>query len=232
MDMAGVVAVIATYNERATIGDLVNGLRLDGIRVVVVDDSTDGTAQVARQHGATVVLHRPGKWGIASAYLHGFALALEMPGVTHILQMDAGGTHRLADARAMLHRAHHGADLVIGSRFVESPDYSYGPRTTISLGAAWLMRRLNVSVRDATSGFRVWKRALLTRVLARPVKARGFAFQLELLYRAHKAGETIAEVSIPYQLTNSTFAPRMIIEALCIYGGLWRDYALHRAARV
>jgi hypothetical protein len=87
-----------------------------------------------------------------------------------------------------------------------------------------------VSVHDATSGYRVWSRDALEAVLASSIRAKGFAFQLELLYRAHRAGATIVEVPIPYRLTNSSFNWGMVWEALRIYGGLWRDHILHRTA--
>jgi dolichol-phosphate mannosyltransferase len=130
--------------------------------------------------------------------------------------MDAGGTHDPELIPAMLIQAEDwGSDLVIGSRFYwATPFLSY--RTAISLTAAWLMRLKGVNVRDATSGFRVWRREWLQAALLRPNTAKGFAFQLELLYNAHRAGAKISEFPIPYRLTNSSFKWSMITEALSI----------------
>jgi len=227
--MGNVTAVIATYREEYTIKALVRALKYQGMRVIVVDDSDDATPVLAKQGGADSVIIRKGERGIASAYNKGFVKALAEPGVEWIVQIDAGGTHDPRDLPNMLTHGRLGAGLVIGSRFmIDVPHLSR--RTAISHGAAWLMRRLGVRVSDATSGYRVWSRDVLEAVLVSPIRAEGFAFQLELLYRAHRAGATIVEVAIPYRLTNSSFNWGMVWEALRIYGGLWRDHILHRTA--
>jgi len=227
--MTDVAAVIATYREQDTIRALVKALKHKGLRVIVIDDSDDGTPELARRGGADTVIHRAGKQGIASAYYAGFMEALNDPDINWIVQLDAGGTHDPGDIAAMLTQSHQGTGLVIGARFVGDVPY-LGRRTAISYGAAWLMRRLGVPIHDATSGFRVWSRDVLEAVIVSPIRAEGFAFQLELLYRAHRAGATIVEVPIPYRLTSSTFNRGMVWEALKIYGGLWRDYIIHRTA--
>ena len=115
-------------------------------------------------------------------------------------------------------------DLVIGSRFVLVP-HLLGYRTALSLGAAWLMRRLGVRVYDATSGFRCWRGSLLAEVLRDwEPKATGFAFQLEMLDRAwNLCGGRVVEEPIEYRLTNSSFRWGMLAEALRVYAGLWLD---------
>ena len=113
-------------------------------------------------------------------------------------------------------------DLVIGSRFVLAP-HLLGYRTALSLGAAWLMRRLGVRVHDATSGLRCWRASLLAEVLQDwEPKAAGFAVQLEILHRAwHLCGGRVVEMPIEYRLTNSSFQWKMVTEALRVYAGLW-----------
>lgn len=222
-----ITAVIATYNEAETIGALLEGLR--ECRCIVVDDSSpDGTGAIVRTFAHATLLTRPAKLGIASAVLLGLRAALDTD-AAHIVQMDAGGTHRPDDAQSLVSVARLGeADLVIGSRFVRRFDW-LGRRTAVSLGAAWLMRRLGVPVLDATSGFRCWRADFLRGLDLDAVRARGFAFQLELLYQAHRAGGRILEMPIPYTLTNSTFNGGMVREALRVYGRLWRAHLLQRA---
>lgn len=222
--MTRVSIAMATYNEADTIGALLDGLHLPGWRVIVVDDnSPDGTATFASWRPWAEVHVRENERGIASAYQLGFILALEHK-PDWIVQMDAGGTHSPKDALEMVSLAEReGADLVIGSRFYYPQDWQ-GIRTGISLGAAALMSLRGVEVSDATTGFRCWRPELLSRVVARPFVSQGFAFQLEALYRAYRCGAVIKEKPVPYLLTNSSFRPAMLIEALRVYFNLGRLY--------
>jgi len=219
-----VAAVIATYNEADTIGDILDGLI--GYDVFVVDDdSPDGTAGVVSSRKNAQLILRADERGIASAYQAGWRAALAVtPKYDFIIQMDAGGTHTPADANRLLGTAwRQEAGLVIGSRFVR-PVRRHGRRTTLSLTAAWLMRRLGINVRDATSGFRCWRRDTLQTVMAMEcITARGFAFQLETLWAAHRAGAKIVEVPIDYKFTNSTFNRAMVREAMRVYLRLLKE---------
>lgn len=210
------VVVIATYNEAETIGGILDALA--NLPVIVIDDcSPDGTAQIADRRINAEVIVRHNERGIASAYMCGLRRAL-LTGADYVVQMDAGGTHDPLDVPALVLAAQacH-ADLVIGSRFMNMPDVrSY--RTGISLAAARLMRARGVAVDDATSGFRVWQRGALNWVVRNNCRSRGFAFNLELLWRVHVIGAAIREYPIAYQLTNSTFRPWMLWEALCAVG--------------
>jgi dolichol-phosphate mannosyltransferase len=224
MTWSETMVVIATYNEADTIVSILEALQ--EFSVLVVDDSSpDGTGDIARGYEHVQVLNRPGKQGIASAYLDGFRAALERQ-PTYIVQMDAGMTHKPEDVPRLLALAEAtGSDLVIGSRFFDSELQSY--RTLISYGAAFLMRRLGINVHDATSGFRCWRVGQLATLDFSQVQARGFAFQLELLYLTWRAGGKISEMPIEYLLTSSSFNSKMLLEALQVYVRLWR----HRLTR-
>lgn len=222
------MVVIATYNEARTIWKLLEGLQQ--YAVVIVDDSTDSTALIAQSFVNTTIIKRGAKMGVASAYMRGFRRALEAPVPRYVVQMDAGMTHDPADVPRLLEsmeavqggRAGSCPDLVIGSRFVRPP-HLLGYRTVLSVAAAWGMRGLGIPVQDATSGFRCWRASLLGKVLQdwNP-KATGFAFQLEMLYRAWDlCGGRVVEMPIAYQLTNSSFRWGMVAEALQVYAGLW-----------
>lgn len=209
--------VLCTYNEADNIAQVLDGLR--AYPVILVDSSSpDGTAAIARRFGHVRVIEQANH-GIAAVYRTALRFGLGTD-ANYIVQMDAGGTHDPALIPAMLiHAQDWRAGLVIGSRFYHAtPLLSY--RTLISHAAAWLMRRRGVAVRDATSGFRVWRHDVLRHVLAQPQRARGFAFQLELLWYAHRAGAVVAEYPIPYRLTNSSFQWGMVAEALQIVWGL------------
>ncbi len=212
------VVVIATYNEAETIGRLLEELS-EFLVIVVDDDSPDGTAQIAEAYPNARVVVRRGERGIASAYMRGLRTAL-LSEVSYVIQMDAGGTHDPRDVWPLLLAAKaQKADLLIGSRFiVRPPILSY--RTFISLVAARLAQMRGIAVTDATSGFRVWRRSMLEWVTCTDCQARGFAFNLELLMRARLLGASIGEYPIGYRLTNSTFRPWMLWEALCVLGGL------------
>lgn len=209
-----IIVVIATYNEAETIETILRDWY--PYRVIVVDDSSpDGTGELARQHGNAIVISRSRKMGIRSAYCLGLERAIRsLPRPQFIFQMDAGGTHHPLDGRVMVRYAiDHNLDLVIGSRF-KGYFKIRGWRTLVSLLAAWLMRLLGIEVYDATSGFRCWRFNTLVHLWQDwdTVRAKGFAFQLELLFRAHKCGFDIGEYIIPYVLTNSSFRWWMIWE--------------------
>ena len=217
------VAVIATYNEAETIGELVDGLLSSGLWVIVVDDdSPDGTAQIASSHGAMVEVRR-GQRGIATAYVRALQCGLALD-AQYVVQMDAGGTHFPEDAIGMLRVAEAGGfGLVIGSRFLEKGTTLKSHRTVISLAAAWLIRVAGLPVHDATSGFRVWRCDALVSALRAGVRSEGNAFQLELLWSAYRAGARIAEHPIPYLLTNSQFRFSMVKEAMHVMGRIARE---------
>ena len=213
------IVVIATYNEADNIAELLDALPYSTI--VIDDNSPDDTGAIARKCGALVV-NRPAKGGIASAYFYGFLVALEK-NKHYIVQMDAGLTHKPCDVPRLIGRAKAGYDLVIGSRFMTKVPVN--SRSTISRTAATMFSLLNIPVQDATSGFRCWNAELLAQVISKPFEAQHFAFQLETLYRAHTLGAKITEVPIQYRLTSSSFKMLMLGEALRIYTKLlWGEY--------
>lgn len=224
--MTKVVVVIGTYNEADNITELLTrlGLVLDsegmgrGRHAVIVVDSNspDGTAELAGKFDFVTVISPEVNRGIAYAYRMGLREALYR-NPDYVIQMDAGLTHEPEDIQPMVSLAlGQKVGLVIGSRFSRVLRWATY-RTAISLTAAVMMRRLGVEVNDATSGFRCWEANLLKEVLARPIMARHFAFQLETLHTAHRLGARIAEWPITYRLTNSSFRPGMLAEAVKVY---------------
>ncbi len=220
-----VLVILPTYNERATIGKVLAGVMGAGpnVEALVVDDgSPDGTADVvedlAKENGRVSMIRRSGKQGLASAYLAGFRKALA-DGYDVVVEMDADLSHRPEDLPALLRGAtSHG--LTIGSRYVAGGSVSNWGRARLALsraGNAYVRFALGLPVADATSGFRAYRREVLEALLAEGVRSEGYAFQVELVYRAWRSGFSVAEVPITFREREhgtSKFSRRIVGEAL------------------
>jgi dolichol-phosphate mannosyltransferase len=201
-----VVVVIPTYNEASNLAWIVDRLRRaqPGIDVLVVDDdSPDGTGRIADELAAAdprvSVLHRTAKGGLGAAYLHGFDHALAA-GYDVIGEMDADGSHQPEQLSRLLEALLH-ADLVIGSRWVPGGSVVNWPtsRELLSRGGNLYVRLLlGISVRDATAGFRLFRRTTLEKIDLASVRSTGYVFQTDLVARTLAAGLTVREVPIEF----------------------------------
>jgi dolichol-phosphate mannosyltransferase len=201
-----VVVVIPTYNEATNLAWIVGRLRTaqPAIDVLVVDDgSPDGTGQVADDLAAAdpavSVVHRTVKAGLGAAYLHGFRVALAA-GYDVIGEMDADGSHQPEQLDRLL-AALVDADLVIGSRWVPGGSVVNWPlqRELLSRGGNLYVRLLlGITVRDATAGFRLFRRATLDKIDLESVESTGYVFQTDMVARALAAGLTVREVPIEF----------------------------------
>ncbi|GAW48400.1 MULTISPECIES: polyprenol monophosphomannose synthase [unclassified Nocardioides] len=201
-----VVVVIPTYNEATNLAWIVARLRTaqPAIDVLVVDDgSPDGTGQVADDLAAAdpavSVVHRTEKAGLGAAYLHGFRVALAA-GYDVIGEMDADGSHQPEQLDRLL-AALVDADLVIGSRWVPGGSVVNWPlqRELLSRGGNLYVRLLlGITVRDATAGFRLFRRATLDKIDLDSVESTGYVFQTDMVARALAAGLTVREVPIEF----------------------------------
>jgi dolichol-phosphate mannosyltransferase len=200
--------VLPTYDEAENLEPFVAAVlpKLpDDARVLIVDDnSPDGTGQIADRLAADEerieVLHRSEKEGLGPAYIAGFRRALGA-GAGLILEMDADFSHDPAYLPRLL-EASKRADLVIGSRYVEGGGVSnWGAlRRGISRGgSAYARLVLGVGVRDLTGGFKCFRREALEALDLDSVDARGYAFQIELTYRALQRGFKVVEVPIVFR---------------------------------
>jgi len=198
--------VVPTFNEAGNIAWIVDRLRRarPGVDVLVVDDnSPDGTGRVADDLAAADprvhVLHRTAKGGLGAAYLAGFAWALEH-GYDVVGEMDADGSHQ----PEQLHRLLDGlldADLVIGSRWVPGGSVVNWPLTRELLsrgGNLYVRLLLGIKVRDATAGYRVYRRETLEKLDLASVRSTGYVFQTDLVARCLRAGLTVREVPIEF----------------------------------
>jgi len=204
--MERTIVVIPTYNEAENVPLLVPEVRrvLPEAEVLVVDDhSPDGTgALVERMAGQDPAIHllaRAGKEGLGRAYVAGFSWCLDR-GFEVIVQMDCDFSHQPAQLPSLLAALDH-ADLVIGSRYVKGGETESWPfrRRFLSQGGNLYARTiLGMKVRDLTGGFKAWRRQTLLDIDVRKVRATGYAFQMEMNYRAHRAGKRIVEVPITF----------------------------------
>ena len=200
------LVILPTYNERENLPLIVPALlETEQVRVLIVDDqSPDGTGdladRLAAQSGGRVsVLHREGLRGLGRSYLDGMRYALQTDADV-ICQMDADLSHQPAELPRLL-RASYQADLVIGSRYVEGGSIVNWPlrRALLSRHANRYIRTVTgMSVNDCTGGFRCWRREALARLPLQRVTSDGYAFLVELLWEAVRAGSRVAEVPITF----------------------------------
>ena len=221
--------VLPTYNEAENLEKIVRASlpqlakATPDHRILVVDDgSPDGTGEIADRLAAELepveVLHRTAKEGLGRAYLAGFERALAS-GADLLLEMDADFSHDPRDLPRLI-AASEEADLVLGSRYVPGGGVTdWGLfRRMLSRGGSWYARVvLGVPVRDLTGGFKCFHRRTLEGIQYRDTHADGYGFQIEITYRAIKAGYSVKEIPIVFrdrQEGTSKMSPRIAIEAV------------------
>ncbi len=223
--------ILPTYNEAenvqaivAAAGQVLRGASPDGFRVLIVDDgSPDGTGELADALAAeqdwVQVLHRTEKNGIGPAYLAGFSHALTQ-GAGYVMEMDADFSHDPADLARLLAAVRGGADLALGSRYVPGggvSDWGILRRFISEGGSTYARLVLGLRVRDLTGGFKCFRRDVLEAIHFDSVRSRGYAFQVELTYRAVQAGFNVVEVPIVFrdrQQGTSKMSWRIAAEAM------------------
>lgn len=205
--------ILPTYNEAENVktivpaaGEVLANAAPEGFRVLVVDDgSPDGTGrladELAAEHEWVQVLHRTEKNGIGPAYLAGFRHALAH-GAGYVMEMDSDFSHDPADLARLLAAAYDGADLALGSRYVPGggvSDWGLLRRFISEGGSTYARLVLGLKVRDLTGGFKCFRREVLEAIDFDNVRSQGYAFQVELTYRASQAGFTVVEVPIVFR---------------------------------
>jgi dolichol-phosphate mannosyltransferase len=216
---------VPTYNEAENVEPICRAILAASaaLEVLVIDDnSPDGTGQLADRLAAEEprvhVLHRAGKEGLGKAYLAGFAWALAR-GYRLVLEMDADFSHDPAHLPAILVAAAD-ADLVLGSRYVSgggTVNWGLGRRLLSRGGSLYARTILDLPVRDLTGGFKCFRREVLEAIDLGSVACTGYAFQIELTFRAIRAGFRVVEVPIVFadrRVGQSKMSKRIVIEAL------------------
>ncbi len=232
--MRGLIC-LPTYDERENLEPMLRALGEvlgPDDRVLVIDDnSPDGTGELADRLAAELpfvdVLHRERKEGIGRAYLAGFRVALE-GGAELVLEMDCDFSHDPKDVPRLIEAAGD-ADLVLGSRYVSGGGVrNWGLlRRLISRGASLYTRLLLMPVRDATGGFKCFRREVLERLDLDAIGSRGYMFQIETTFRARRLGFRVVEIPITFvdrEAGVSKMSRTIVLEAI------WKVPALRLAA--
>src|SRR4051794_14929573 len=226
---AGTWVVLPTYDEAENLPGIAAAIlaAVPGATLLIVDDnSPDGTGALAdRMAGDDArirVRHRPGKAGLGRAYLDGFGVALA-EGAESVVQMDADWSHDPSALPRLLGPiSSDRADLVIGSRYVAGGrvlDWGLGRRLISRVGSLFARVVLGLRPHDLTGGFKAWRASTLQAIPFDGIHAGGYVFQIEMTYRASRAGARVAEVPITFrdrQTGTSKMSRRIIVEALLV----------------
>lgn len=221
-----VLVIVPTFNERENLPVLVpQVLAHEGFRVMVADDgSPDGTGAVAdalaREYpGRVEVLHRTGKRGLGCSYIEAMGLAAR--GTADVVcQMDADLSHDPKYLPAMVEAVRNGADLVIGSRYLHGVSVVNWPLSRLilsTLANRYIRAVTSLPVSDCTSGYRVWRREAVARLPLHRIVSDGYAFLVEMLFEAHRAGCRVAEVPIIFverRVGQSKLRTGILVESL------------------
>lgn len=235
------LVIVPTYNEVDSISEVAKRLfaaAAGDVSLLVIDDgSPDGTAEAVRElargpHEVNLI-ERAGKQGLGTAYVAGFAWAIER-GYTIVVEMDADLSHDPGDVPRLI-AALDAADLVIGSRYVPGgriENWSAVRRWLSLAGNLYARLWLGFKVMDSTSGFRAYKVAALRAQDLTKLRSEGYAFQIEMTRRLHRSGATIREVPITFVERvqgRSKMSRRIVIEAI-LKVTRWgiRDRVTHR----
>lgn len=224
--MTETLIVLPTYNEIESLSGVLARIRhsVPEADVVVVDDSSpDGTGALADRLAADdpqlAVIHRANKDGLGRAYLAGFDRALTH-GYRFVVEIDADGSHDPAELPVMIDLARGGADLVIGSRWVDGGAVRNWPwfRRLISrTGNLYARLMLHSSIRDITAGFRVYTTSALRTLDLAAVSAHGYGFQVELAWMLERSGLVVVEHPITFverAAGTSKMGTGIVVEAL------------------
>jgi len=224
-DLGRILVVIPTYDEAANIERTLRRTRdaVPDADVLVVDDtSPDGTGEVAERwaaaDAAVHVLHRTGRRGLGAAYVAAFRWALDR-GFDVVVEMDADGSHQPEELPRLLN-ALRDADVVLGSRWVDGGSVRNWPRSRIALsrgGNTYARLALGLPLRDATGGFRCFRRTTLEALDLDGVSSQGYCFQVDLAWRAVRRGCRVVEVPITFverEQGSSKMSRAIVAEAL------------------
>lgn len=208
--MAKMLVIVPTYNERENIEALIRKVMEElpaGDVLIVEDNSPDGTADIVKGlmeefEGRLHIEERKGKLGLGTAYIHGFKWALSHD-YEYIFEMDADFSHNPKALPALLRACQEeGHDMSIGSRYINGVNVVNWPMSRVLMSyyaSAYVRFITGMTIRDTTAGFKCYTRKVLERVLQDPIKFVGYAFQIEMKFRAWKFGFTIKEVPIIFR---------------------------------
>lgn len=234
------VVIIPTYNEKNNIELVINKLIGFNVDILIIDDnSPDGTAQVVENlreqyENRIHLIEREGKLGLGTAYIEGFKWALEQT-YEYILEMDADLSHNPKDVPHLINECQKGYDLVIGSRYCKGVNVINWPlkRLIISYIASRYTRIITrLPIQDPTAGFKCFRRSVLEKINLGDVKSTGYAFQIEMNYRAFKEDFQLREIPIIFTERTegeSKMSKQIVFEAIFM---VWKLVILNLIGRL
>ena len=202
------VVIIPTYNEKENIRNIIDAvfkLPHDFDVLVIDDNSPDGTASIVKtmqqeNPGRLHLLERKGKLGLGTAYIAGFKWSISA-GYDYIIEMDADFSHPPKKLLELRQACEDGADVAIGSRYISGVNVVNWPmgRVMMSYYASAYVRLITgLKIRDTTAGFVCYRRRVLETIELDKIRFKGYAFQIEMKFTAHKCGFKIVEVPIVF----------------------------------
>ncbi|WP_316821299.1 polyprenol monophosphomannose synthase [Pedobacter gandavensis] len=204
--MSDSLIIIPTYNEKENIEKIIRKVFSlpYSFEILIIDDgSPDGTAAIVKglqkEFASLHIEERTGKLGLGTAYIHGFRWALSRPQYEYIFEMDADFSHNPDDLIRLREACLKGADLAIGSRYVNGVNVVNWPmsRVLMSYFASMYVRIITrIDIQDATAGFKCYTRRVLNTIPLDKIKFVGYAFQIEMKFTAIKYGFKVVEVPI------------------------------------
>ncbi len=235
--------VLPTYNERDNLRHALERIRevaeadhLPLHTLVVDDNSPDGTGELAdelaREYHDVEVLHRAGKEGLGKAYIAGFRHALA-GGADLVFEMDADLSHDASYLPHFVRLVDQGADIVLGSRYVKGggvENWSLSRKVISRGGGLYARAVLGLPYHDLTGGFKCFRRSVLEAIDLDGIDTKGYGFQIEMTYRAHRLGFRIVELPIIFvdrKVGTSKMSNDIVVEAMV---NVWRlRFGAHRA---
>ncbi len=204
--MADSLVIIPTYNEKENIENIIRAvfeLEKDFDVLIIDDGSPDGTADIVKNlqtefANRLFIEEREGKLGLGTAYIHGFKWAIKK-GYEYICEMDADFSHNPKDLVRLQKAVSDGADLAIGSRYINGVAVVNWPMGRILMSyyaSAYVRFITGMKIKDTTAGFKCYRRRVLETINLDSIKFKGYAFQIEMKFRTWKHGFKIVEVPI------------------------------------
>jgi dolichol-phosphate mannosyltransferase len=227
--------ILPTYNERDNlrhslerIREVADGSDIELHTLIVDDNSPDGTGeladQLATEYPDVEVLHRPGKQGLGKAYIAGFRHAMAS-GADLLFEMDADLSHEASYLPHFIRLIEQGHDLVLGSRYVKGggvENWGLARRVISRGGCLYAQTILGLPYHDLPGGYKCFRREVLETLDLEAIGASGYGFQIEMTYRAHQAGFSIAELPIIFvdrKVGESKMSKHIVLEAMLM---VWR----------
>ena len=225
--MSKSVVIIPTYNEKENIENIISyvfSLETKFHILIIEDNSPDGTADIVKRlmlkyKDNLFIEERKGKLGLGTAYIHGFKWALKRD-YDFVFEMDADFSHNPDDLIKLYNAAQEGGDVVIGSRYVKGVNVVNWPMSRVLLSyfaSKYVKFITGLPIHDSTAGFKCYRKKVLEKIGFENIKFTGYAFQIEMKFRAWKYRFNIVEVPVVFtdrELGNSKMSKKIIIEAV------------------